>query len=45
VYIWEITINMKLGEFSVPNVPIITNLKVSHDNKHVLILGVTKEYF
>ena len=38
VYIWEVTTNMKLGEFTVPNVPIITNIKVSHDNKFVLCL-------
>jgi len=45
VYIWDVTTNMKLGEFAVPSVPIITNIKVSHDNKHVLLLGITKEYY
>ena len=45
VYIWEVTTNMKLGGFSVPNVPIITNIRVSHDAKQVLFLGITKEYY
>jgi hypothetical protein len=45
VYIWEVTTNMKLGEFKVPNVPVITNIKVSHDNKKVLFVGLTREYF
>ena len=36
---------MKLGEFIVPNVPIINNIKVSYDNKKVLVLGTTKEYY
>jgi hypothetical protein len=45
VYIWEATTSMKLGEFSVPNVPIINNIKVSYDNKKVLVLGTTKEYY
>ena len=35
---------MKLGEFTVKNVPIITNMKISYDSKKLLILGVTKEY-
>jgi hypothetical protein len=29
---------MKLGEFSVANVPVITHIKVSADNKSVLLL-------
>ena len=45
VYIWEVTTNMKLGEFSLHNVPIITNIKVAHDSKQVLVLGITKEYY
>jgi hypothetical protein len=45
VYIWEVTTNMKLGEFKVPKVPIITNIKVAHDSKQVLFLGITKEYY
>jgi hypothetical protein len=36
---------MKLGEFMVPNVPIITNIKVSYDSKAVLLLGITREYY
>ena len=35
---------MKLGEFTVKNVPIITNMKISYDSKKLLILGITKEY-
>jgi hypothetical protein len=45
VYIWEVTTNMKLGEFCVHNVPIITNIKVAHDSKAVLLLGITREYY
>jgi len=29
---------MKLGQFLVPNVPIISNMKVAHDGKHILML-------
>ena len=36
---------MKLGEFIVPSVPIITNIKVSYDSKIILLLGITKEYY
>lgn len=36
---------MKLGQFSTPNVPIVTNIKVSHDARFVLLLGITKEYY
>jgi hypothetical protein len=38
VYIWDTTTFMKLGEFSVANVPVITHIKVSADNKSVLLL-------
>jgi hypothetical protein len=43
VYIWEVTTTMKLGEFSVPDVPIIMSIKVSFDNKNVLILVSKKK--
>jgi hypothetical protein len=36
---------MKLGEFCVHNVPIVTNIKVAHDSKSVLLLGITREYY
>lgn len=45
VYIWEVTTNRKLGEFVVPNVPVVTNIKISHDNTYVLLLGVSREYY
>ena len=36
---------MKLGQFMVPNVPIITNIKISHDSKVCLFLGITREFY
>jgi hypothetical protein len=38
VFIWEVTTNMKLGQFVVANTPIICNMKVAHDGKHLLML-------
>ena len=29
---------MKLGEFTVKNVPVVTNIKVSYDSKKILLL-------
>ena len=45
IYIWEVTTNQKLGEFVVPNVPVITNVKTSADSSKVLVLGMTKDFF
>ena len=38
VFVWEVTTNMKLGQFVVANTPIICNMKVAHDGKHLLML-------
>lgn len=45
VYVWDTTTNNKLGEFIVPGVPVITNVKVSDDNRKVLVVGLTKEFY
>lgn len=36
---------MKLGEFTVQHMPVVTNIKASFDNQQLLILGITKEYY
>jgi hypothetical protein len=36
---------MLLGKVRVEHVPIVTCIKVAHDNKHILVVGLTEEYF
>lgn len=45
IHIWEVTTKINLGKILIPNVPIVLNLKVAHNGKHLLILGLTSEYY
>ena len=45
IFIWEVTTNVQLGRVTLQHIPIILHIKLAHDNKHVLLVGLTKEYF
>ena len=36
---------MQLGRITLQHIPIILHIKLAHDNKHVLLVGLTKEYY
>jgi len=36
---------MLLGKVTVEHVPIVICIKVAHDNKHILVVGLTEEYY
>ena len=38
IFVWEVTTNVQLGVVTIPNIPLILNIKVAHDNKHILIV-------
>jgi len=41
--VWEISTNLQLAKLILPNCCIVLQLKIAHDNKHVIIIGLTKD--
>ena len=45
VQIWEISTNLQLSENTLPWCSIISAMKIAHDGKHIIIIGLTRDYF
>jgi len=42
--VWEVTTNMQLARLIVPNCCCILYMKVAHDCKNLIIVGLTRDY-
>lgn len=38
VYVWELTTNSYVSKIELPNCPVVLNIKVAHDNHHLLVV-------
>jgi hypothetical protein len=42
--VWEINTSMQLAQLIIPNCCTILYIRVAHDNKHLIIIGLTRDY-
>jgi len=44
IIVWEISTNLMLSKFILPWVCVVQNIKIAHDDRHILVVGLTKDY-
>ena len=42
--VWEINTSMQLARLIIPNCCTILYIRVAHDNRHLIIIGLTRDY-
>ncbi len=44
IIVWEVSTNLLMANIPVPGVTLILYVKMAYDNRHVLLVGLNKNY-